>query len=114
MPITRKQFAIGIDPKTEEWMRKINGFLAERKDEAFTGEELREHYEPTLVELLSDTERKIIQQPSVQADAFHFLPDERFAFDLALEKLEELKVTVKHIIRGTEYYVYRRSLEGVL
>jgi hypothetical protein len=40
MPITRRQFELGIDAKTEEWMDRIRTFLAEHRDEAFTDDEL--------------------------------------------------------------------------
>jgi len=42
MPITRRQFDMGIDNEIEKCMGKISSFLAEHKDEAFSIEELSE------------------------------------------------------------------------
>ncbi len=86
MPITRKQFEIGVDTKIEEWMKKILAFLAEHKDEAFTHDELRK--------AILGTSWKI---------------SEREAFDEALNKLVELGGAEKRIIRGTDYYSYREQ-----
>jgi hypothetical protein len=36
MPITRKQFELGVDAATEEWMCNIQGFLAAHQDQAYT------------------------------------------------------------------------------
>ena len=111
MPITRRQFELEIDTKTEEWMEKIRAFLAEHKDEAFTLEEIRQHYEPTLLELLSDTEKKIVQHLGTQTDAFFYLPDEKSAFYLALEKLVEQLVVVRRTIRDVYYYSWYETDE---
>lgn len=113
MPITRKQFELEIDTKTEEWMKKIHGFLAERKDEAFSEAELREHYSPTLFESLSDSEKRLAKLQGYR-NAFNLLPGEQSAFSLALERLVELGAIGKSIIRDTAYYAYRQELEKVL
>ncbi len=90
MPITRKQFVIGIDPKIEEWMKKIHSFLSQHKDAAFTREEL---------------------WGALQVQV---KPEEWEAWDTALDKLTELKAVGKGIIRGTDYYAYGRDLEDAL
>ena len=113
MPITRKQFQLEIDPKIEEWMGKIHSFLAERKDEAFTEEELRQHYSPALLEIVSDKQRRLLQVTG-KRDPFDVLSDEKWAFGLALEKLVELGAAGQATVRGSEYYAYRRKLEEVL
>jgi len=40
MPITRKQFELGIDTEIEGYMKRIRDFLAEHQEEAFTLSEL--------------------------------------------------------------------------
>lgn len=40
MPITRRQFELGIDNETESWMKRVHEYLAAHPDEAFTVEEL--------------------------------------------------------------------------
>ncbi len=113
MPITRKQFELEIDIKTEEWMRKIHSLLAEHKDEAFTEEELRQHYAPTLIQLLPEVEQKMVQRPDVKVDAFFYLSSESNAFSLALEKLVEVRAVGKAVIRSSVYYAYEKELEEV-
>jgi hypothetical protein len=113
MPITRKQFLYEIDTKTEEWMIRIHGFLAEHKDEAFMEEELRQHYAPTLIQLLSETEQKMVQRPDAGIDAFYFLPNESSALSLALVTLVEVKAVRKADIRGSVYYAYWKELKEV-
>ena len=108
MPITRKQFELEIDTKTEEWMDKIKVFLAEHKDGAFTEYELRQHYSPILLGLLSEQEKRLFH--ITKKDLFDFLPDEAQAFHLALEKLVQTIDVEKRIIRDTEYYAYREEI----
>ena len=40
MPITDKQFQLGIDSEIEGWMKKIHDFLSAHPDLAYTAEEL--------------------------------------------------------------------------
>lgn len=110
MPITRRQFELEIDIKTEEWMDKIEAFLAEHKDEAFTEEDLRQHYRPILLGLLSEQEKRRLQVIGGKGDPFAILPDEKRAFDLALEKLVEIQAAEKRIFRDTHYYAYNKDL----
>ena len=45
MPISRKQFDLGIvDAEVESWARRIHIFLTENKEQAFTRGELREQF----------------------------------------------------------------------
>ena len=113
MPITRRQFELEIDEKIEEWMWAIHRLLAEHKDEAFTEEELLEHYRPALSEQLSDDQRKLLKIRGL-TDPFDVLTSEKWAFDLALEKLVDFGVVSKAEIRRSDYYAYRDELEGVL
>ena len=40
MPITRRQFELGIDENIQRWMESTYAFLQDRRDVAFTREEL--------------------------------------------------------------------------
>ena len=103
MPITRKQFEMGIDNKTEEWMGKIQTYLCEHIEEAFSKEELRQYFGTTLVELLEEHQKRIVEQQK-NVDAFYFLPDEKSAFNSALGKLVETDDIEVRIIRDVYYY----------
>lgn len=83
MPITRKQFELEIDPKTEEQMKPIESFLSSHKNDAFGREELWE--------------------------ALRGKGEEREAWDAALDKLVELGVVEKRIIRGADYYSCKKK-----
>lgn len=85
MPITRKQFELEIDPRIEEWMKKIHVFLTEHKDEAFRESELRNA-------LLGEA-------PPMSLDVMK-------AFSQALEKLAELEVVEFRKIRDEWYFSY--------
>ena len=40
MPLTRRQFELGIDEEGEEWMRQVYNLLADRQDLAYSSDEL--------------------------------------------------------------------------
>ncbi len=40
MPITRKQFELGVDEEITDFMRKIHGFLSVHKNEAYNIDEI--------------------------------------------------------------------------
>lgn len=84
MPITRKQFEIGIDAEIEEWMYKISTFLVVHKDEAFTEGELWE---------------KIYGKSGWRVVV-------REAFEEALGKLVDTGGARKRKIRDVEYYIH--------
>ena len=87
MPITRKQFELEIDPRIEEWMKRIHAYLVERKDEAFTEEELKDVW-------------KRGHDPRTWAGV------ENKAVDEALAKLVELGSAQARRIRGVTYYSF--------
>jgi hypothetical protein len=80
MPITRKQFELGTN--ITGWMKEIHDFLTEHKDEAFTEEELREHW-----------------------DLEHLSPM-HLALSDALERLREMGAAEKKKIQAQDYYSY--------
>jgi len=103
MPITRRQFEMGIDNRIEEWMEKIRAYLCEHRDEAFAKEELRKYFSTTLVESLDERYQRIMQH-NKNMDAFNFLSDEWSAFESALSKLFEIRDIEEREIRDVIYY----------
>ncbi len=99
MPITRKQFEMGIDTKIQEWMRKIHSFLAAHKDEAFTSGELHEYLDPSWI-------RDFEGKPFITFDESTAIKEEREAFNVTLEKLVGLEAVEERKIRGEYYYSY--------
>jgi hypothetical protein len=82
VPITRKQFELGIDnEEIIEVMKKIYAFLTEHKDQAFIKEEIRE---------LSG----------------FFALKTHASFDEALEKLVEQRAAEAKRIKAKTYYSY--------
>jgi hypothetical protein len=82
MPITRKQFELGIDnEEVAEAMRRIYDFLIAHKDEAFLKEELREFCGFSATKL-------------------------RPNFEEALGRLAEGKIAEAKHIRDKTYYSY--------
>ena len=85
MPITRKQFELGIDEDIEEWMKKIHEFLSEKNDQAFNISEVLEQFE--------------VREAS-----------EKHKVELALDKLVEMRSIGERMIKYTTYYSYTEGL----
>jgi len=86
MPITRRQFDLGIDEATESCMRQIHSFLGSRKTQAFSREELF----------------------AALSGAFSIR-----RFNRALEKLIELRAVDSRDVKGQPYYAYLETLDRV-
>ena len=84
MPITRRQFEIGIDEKLGEWMRKIYDFFVKYKDAAFTFDEVWKAF-------YADKE------PNIKTGEGKLFYD-------ALDKLVELAAVEKRLIGDKFYY----------
>jgi hypothetical protein len=96
MPITRKQFELGINSETEVWMRKIYAFLVEHRDRAYTRLELGDSLELEL------------RPPAAGSD-------EGRLFDAGLNKLVGLDCVQAREVGGTLYFGEgRHDLEKVL
>lgn len=93
MPITRKQFELGIDAQIEAWMAKIHFFLADHKDEAFAGFELAEQLDGFSQEYKAFRLKGVSIGPMFDS-----------VFELALEKLLETGAVDTRLIRGESYY----------
>lgn len=97
MPITRRQFELGIDEPIAEWMKKIRDFLAAHKTEAYCLEELADHFDFREVEAgqWSAELKRTVENPKI---------GEATAFGLALEKLEEAGNVEARIVDRVTYY----------
>lgn len=100
MPITRKQFELGIDSPVQDWMNKLYDFLAARKEQAFAEDELADElngWDPKQKELKARVPSLVVRP----------LGD----FKLALEKLVETRAVGVRRIKETAYYSHSRPLE---
>ena len=86
MPITRRQFELGISPEMEEWLKRIYALLAGEKDKAFTFDEIEDHCR-SCCDL--DVWTRIRHSGIIPR---------------ALDKLVELKAVEERTIGGKSYY----------
>ena len=86
MPITRKQFELGITPKIEGLMKKAHEHLAEHRDHAFSVNDLK----------------LLIQLPDIEAYHSSDLED----LEAAMDMLARTGAVEARIIRNTKYYSY--------
>jgi len=114
MPITRRQFDLGIDNRIEGWMRKIHAFLAEHKDEAFNAAELKLELHPSARGLSSaDLREKAPRDPDEMQRRREYLVSyeiEDKAMDLAMGKLAQVGAIDERLVSGTSYYLCRGPL----
>ena len=83
MPITRRQFDLGIDEKLEDWMRRIHSFLSARRAEAFS--------ESELIAALGAQEKGLL-------------------FGDAVAKLAEIGAVETRKVGDAYYFVFKRDL----
>ncbi|MBI4340032.1 MAG: hypothetical protein HY680_08795 [Chloroflexi bacterium] len=105
MPITRRQFELSINPDIEEWMTRIYDFLHNQKEQAFSQLELQ-----TGLGLLEPQEKGVAAYGQYSKDHEQFLENTR-RFDLALERLVELKGVAKRDVDNTSYYAAGRPMK---
>jgi hypothetical protein len=86
MPVTRRQFELGIDQEIEDFMKKIYLFLAQRSDQAFGEEEIFQEHAVEMPDRLS----ALYKHP----------------LHIALERLVEQEAAKKKGIRDRNYYTY--------
>lgn len=96
MPITRKQFELGIDQLVERWMLKIHELLSQKRDEAFSADELKaaSSYLPIAEGMTG--ELALIKR--------------RHPAEAALEKLVELGAIEARVVESKTYYAYLADL----
>ncbi len=98
MPITAKQFELGIDSVIEDWMRRIHEFLVAHRQEAFTVAELAEQLNGLDKQFERFKSKGIETEPRFQA-----------GFLVALDKLAETGAADSRIVRGERYYALGHS-----
>ena len=88
MPLTRRQFELGIDEESENWMRQVYELLENQRHLAYSSEELRE---------------------AVLGQAKDSSKVEKFG--RALDVLAEISAVDKRWLDETEYYAYLQEFD---
>lgn len=88
MPITKRQFNLGIDEDVQKWMRQIYGLLERDRELAFSSDELRN-------KLLGDS----------------YQPDERANLERALDVLVQIGAVDKRWVTDRDYYAFRMEFD---
>ena len=86
MPITRRQFDLGIDKAVEQCMVRIHEFLSKSKNQAFSKGEI-------FSAISGEVPLK--------------------KFDRALEKLAEIRAVDVRYVKNESYYAYLENLDRV-
>ena len=81
MPITKRQFQLGIGEDIQRRMRDIYTLLGNERESAYSSGELRHTF-------LGDT----------------FAPDEKYNLDRALDVLVEIGAVAKRLVADSSYY----------
>ena len=89
MPISKRQFELGIDEDIQVWMRKVYEMLSHDRESAYSYEELVDSF-------LGDT----------------FSSRQRDYFRRALEVLVEVGAVVMRWVTDTDYYAFRREVNA--
>ncbi len=84
MPLTKRQFELGIDSEAEDWMRQAYRLLIEHRDLAYSAHELEQAI--LGIEESFDKVNKL---------------------NRALDVLAEIGAVDKGEVEGTEYYAFR-------
>ena len=88
MPLSKRQFELGIDSEAEDWMRQAYQFLAGQPDLAYSLEELEEAV------------------PGKEASS-----GRSGKLEHALDVLAEIGAFDKATVRGTDYYAFREEFD---
>ncbi len=105
MPITRRQFDLGIDPTLEQWMTRIHKFLEDHRNEAFSEPDLKVRLS-TDVEAFDEAWKAERGLPS---DASVLTPIDGI-IRASLTKLVEILAAEARDVEYTTYYAYRDEL----
>ncbi|MBI4311935.1 MAG: hypothetical protein HY681_09145 [Chloroflexi bacterium] len=87
MPISRRQFELGITPQVEEWMGKLYDFLADHRNQAYSEKELT---------------MSLQVNPSVM---------ETGLLEYALKVLVATDAVDSRIVDGETYYAFQQAVE---
>jgi len=100
MPISRRQFDLGINKEIESWMSRIDEFLAQHPSEAFSATELAKQFGLPELDI------------PVRGVALGLFPermsDEQKRFAVALVKLSEVGVVSEREVAGAAYFASGR------
>ena len=86
MSLTRRQFEIGVEAETEQWMHRIYAYLSENRHLAFSAAEL---FEQLSSDELNDRTRS----------------------EWALEALEDVWAIESGLVAGEKYYAYYLDMD---
>ncbi len=103
MPITRRQFELGINEQVEEVMKAISEFLATRRQEAFEKHELA-----SALGVLDAGDEPLERMRKFNSEV-------GLRFVSAMSRLVELGVVQVRLVEGSEYYATgRHALSDLL
>ena len=88
MPLTVRQFDLGIDHEIDKWMSQIYGFLAAKRDLAFSSEEL-------LQAVLGDSPETT----------------RREKFGRVMNVLAEIRAVGKRWVGNSDYYIFLQEFD---
>ena len=88
MPLTRRQFELGIDDEIENWMRQIYDLMANHRDLAYSSHEISQ----------------VVLGESPQLLKLETLP-------LALNVLTEIGALDERKVAGMYYYKFRQAFD---
>lgn len=90
MPLTRRQFELGIDEESEQWMRQVYRSLADHRDLAYSAAELYQEVVGESTDLTKETK-----------------------FDHALFILGEIGGVDVRVLDGIHYFAFLEELDTV-
>ena len=85
-PLTRRQFELGVDGETEDWMRRVYAFLSKNRNLAYTTEELLTEFAPRD-------------------------PNEESRLVWALDTLVDVWAAEVGMVAGIQYYIFFREVD---
>ena len=97
MPLTRRQFELGIDDEGESWMRQVYELLSSRKELAYSRRELGQH---------------VLDRPG-KSDVFDKDATMRAKFERGLEILQVLGAIEKRELGDTDYYAFYEGIDTI-
>lgn len=98
MPITKRQFDMGIDDNVEALMGSISDFLQANKENAYSSLEIKQVILETR-QSFNTTQKRGSVDPTVSSR------------NRALEKLVEIGCIEARIIAGTTYYSFKLAVD---
>lgn len=88
MPLSRRQFELGVDPEAEDWMGQVYGHLEGHRDSAYSYDEVR----------------KAIRGGSLPQAELN-------KFNSALDVLVRIGAVNKAEVDGKDYYAYYQEMD---